>query len=113
MSRLTLGLLFLLLLLQYPLWFGDGGWLKVWEYDRKLEYIQQENLTAARQNAVLEAETRDLKQGLDAIEESARSELGMIRPGEIFIPFTDGDDKNAATRSPPVTPPASPPATRP
>jgi cell division protein FtsB len=88
MSRLTLGLLLVVLLLQYLLWFGDSGWLGVWEYDRKLEQIQEENQRIKQQNAALEAEVRDLKGGYDAIEESARSELGMIKPGEIFIPFT-------------------------
>ncbi|MCL2021952.1 MAG: cell division protein FtsB [Betaproteobacteria bacterium] len=88
MSRLTLGLLLLVLLLQYPLWFGDGGWLSVWEYDQKLEQIREENQKIKQKNAALEAEVRDLKGGYEAIEESARSELGMIKPGEVFIPFT-------------------------
>ena len=97
MSRLTLGLLLLVLILQYPLWFGDGGWLSVWEYGRRLELIQEENQKIKRQNAALEAEVRDLRSGYEAIEESARSELGMIKPGEIFIPFTG---EEAAAGSP-------------
>lgn len=88
MSRLTLGLFLLVLALQYPLWFGDSGWLKVWEYDQKLKLIEEENRKIKQKNAALEAEVRDLKGGHEAIEESARSELGMIKPGEIFIPFT-------------------------
>ncbi|MCL2076589.1 MAG: cell division protein FtsB [Betaproteobacteria bacterium] len=98
MNRLTLGLLLLVLLLQYPLWFGDGGWLKVWEYDQRLELIQEENQKIRRRNAALEAEVRDLKGGYEAIEESARSELGMIKPGEIFIPFTGEEAAAEAPR---------------
>jgi len=97
MSRLTLGLLLLVLALQYPLWFGDSGWLKVWEYDQKLKVIEAENQKIKQKNAALEAEVRDLKGGHEAIEESARSELGMIKPGEIFVPFA-GDE--AATDAP-------------
>ncbi|MDR2637947.1 MAG: cell division protein FtsB, partial [Zoogloeaceae bacterium] len=93
MRWLTLALFFLVLLLQYPLWFGEGGWLKVWEYDQKLEQLKKENEEAKRRNAVLEAEARDLRTGYAAIEESARSELGMIRPGEVFIPFTGEDEE--------------------
>lgn len=85
MRWLTVGLLALIGLLQYPLWVGKGGWLKVWEYNRQLQ--QQKGVTRKLEirNAGLDAEVRDLKQGYDAIEERARFELGMIRQDETFV----------------------------
>jgi cell division protein FtsB len=85
MRWLTVGLLGLLALLQYPLWVGKGGWLKVWEYDRQLEQQKEVTRKLEIRNAGLDAEVRDLKQGYDAIEERARFELGMIRQDEIFV----------------------------
>lgn len=85
MRWLTVALIALIALLQYPLWLGKGGWLKVWEYDRQL--LQQKEVTRKLEirNAGLDAEVRDLKQGYDAIEERARFELGMIRQDETFV----------------------------
>ena len=85
MRWLSLGLLALILLLQYPLWLGKGGWLKVWEAE---EQVQQQKAVTRKleiRNAGLDAEVRDLKQGYDAIEERARFELGMIRQDETFV----------------------------
>lgn len=78
-------LLVLILLWQYPLWLGKGSWIKVWELDRQVEVQKKVNLQTKARNAVLDAEVRDLKQGTEAIEERARSDLGMIKPGEIFF----------------------------
>ena len=75
----------LFVLLQYPLWLGKGGWLKVWELDRQVEAQKQTNQQTQTRNAVLDAEVRDLKQGTEAIEERARSELGMVKRGEVFF----------------------------
>ena len=85
MRWLTVGLLVVIGLLQYPLWVGKGGWLKVWEYDRHLQ--QQKDVTKKLEirNAGLDAEVRDLKQGYEAIEERARFELGMIKQDETFV----------------------------
>ena len=80
----TLILLALLLMLQYPLWLGKGGWLKVWDLNRQVASQQQINQQTQTRNAVLDAEVRDLKQGTAAIEERARSELGMIKRDEVF-----------------------------
>lgn len=74
----------LVLALQYPLWFGKGGWLKVRELDRQLAAQRATNDTLKARNDALDAEVRDLKQGLEAIEERARTELGMIRQDEVF-----------------------------
>jgi cell division protein FtsB len=89
MRWLTLGLIALIALLQYPLWFGKGGWLKVWEYGRLLEQHQEATRQLEVRNAGLDAEVRDLKTGYDAIEERARFELGMVKPGELFVPIPD------------------------
>lgn len=75
----------LVVVLQYPLWLGKGGWLRVWEVDRQVRAQRDENLRLEQRNASLDAEVRDLKSGNDAIEERARFELGMTRPGEIFV----------------------------
>ena len=85
MRWLTVGLLAVIGLLQYPLWVGKGGWLKVWEYDRQLQQQKEVTRTLEIRNAGLDAEVRDLKQGYDAVEERARFELGMIKQDESFI----------------------------
>ncbi|MDR1350680.1 MAG: cell division protein FtsB [Zoogloeaceae bacterium] len=98
MRWFTFALLALLLLLQYPLWFGKGGWLKVWEYDRQLQQHQEASQRLEIRNTGLDAEVRDLKTGYDAIEERARFELGMIKRDEVFIPLPeDGVPKDSET----------------
>lgn len=84
MKALAAALAGLLLLLQYPLWFGKGGWLKVRELDRQLADQQAANGRLKARNDALDAEVRDLKEGQAAIEERARLELGMIRQDEVF-----------------------------
>jgi cell division protein FtsB len=74
-----------IVLLQYPLWLGKGGWLRVWDMDRQLEAQRQVNRKLEARNAGLDAEVRDLKTGLEAVEERARFELGLIKEGEVFI----------------------------
>lgn len=81
----TLVLVVLILLLQYPLWFGKGGWYRVWEMDRQLAAQREVNQHLEQRNAGLDAEVRDLKSGYDAIEERARYELGLVREGEVFV----------------------------
>ena len=75
----------LILLLQYPLWLGKGGWMRVWELDRQVSAHKKINQDQVRRNNGLDAEVRDLKNGLGAIEERARFELGMIKDDEIFF----------------------------
>ncbi len=71
--------------LQYPLWFGKGGWLRVWDMDQKLEAQREVNQKLELRNVGLEAEVRDLKNGYEAIEERARYELGLVKQGEVFV----------------------------
>ena len=85
MKVLTLILIVLIVLLQYPLWLGKGSWLKVWEIDQQVTRQHEINQKVQMRNAALDAEVRDLKQGHEAIEERARSELGMIKQNEIFF----------------------------
>jgi cell division protein FtsB len=75
----------LLVLIQYPLWLGKGGWLRVWEVDRQLASQRAKNDMLQARNEALDAEVRDLKQGYEAIEERARFELGMVRKDEVFF----------------------------
>ena len=89
MKFVTLALVALIALLQYPLWLGKGSWLRVWEVDHQVSAQRETNQKLALRNAALDAEVRDLKQGLDAIEERARSELGMIKRDEIFFQILD------------------------
>lgn len=78
-------LLLLVVALQYPLWFGKGGWFRVWEADRDLGEQKVLNQKLEQRNAGLEAEIRDLKTGNEAIEERARYELGLTKPDEVFV----------------------------
>ena len=75
----------LIVLLQYPLWLGKGGWLRVWEVDRQLQAQREVNRKLEQRNTGLDAEVRDLKSGYEAIEERARFELGLIKQDEIFV----------------------------
>lgn len=79
----VLGLL--LLLVQYSLWFGKGGVRDVASLERQIAEQKKDNARREARNGALLAEVMDLKQGLDAIDEIARSEMGMIREGEIFF----------------------------
>jgi cell division protein FtsB len=82
---LTWALAVAIVLLQYPLWLGEGGWLKVRERAQNIDTQQALNQRLETRNAGLLAEVGDLKQGRDAIEERARNELGMIAPDEWFV----------------------------
>lgn len=85
MRGLTAVLAALLLLLQYSLWFGRGGLRDVAGLEDQISTQEAGNARLEARNNALLAEVMDLKQGLDAIEEIARSEMGMIRDGEIFF----------------------------
>ena len=89
MKALGIILAALIVLIQYPLWFGKGGWLRVWELDRHVEAAQGKNGELERRNSALAADVRDLKTGTDAIEERARYELGMTRPDEVFYQYVE------------------------
>jgi cell division protein FtsB len=85
MKVLTGALVALILAIQYPLWLGKGGWLRVWDVDRQLEAQAGRNERLEVRNSALGAEVKDLKQGFEAIEERARFELGMVKNDEVFF----------------------------
>ena len=86
MMRFVFGvLLVLFLLLQYTLWISPDGLQELWRLNQSIEQQRQGNRILIERNQVLDAEVRDLKSGLDALEERARSELGMIKKDETFF----------------------------
>jgi cell division protein FtsB len=100
-SRLiTVTLLVLLVALQWPVWFGKGGWFKVWERQDELSRQQTANEERRQRNAAVEADVRDLKDGSGAIEERARQDLGMIKKGEVFVQILPGSPLAAPAPSP-------------
>ncbi len=107
MRWLSAALFALLLLLQYPLWLGKGGWLRVWEVDRQLQQQKAGNRKLEVRNAGLDAEVRDLKQGYDAIEERARYELGMIKNDEVFVQIPERKSAPEKVVAQPVRAPAA------
>lgn len=85
MRFLGLALVLLIALIQNPLWFGKGGLLRVHELNGQIDAQRETNVKLAVRNAALDAEVVDLKKGYDAIEERARSELGMVKQDEVFF----------------------------
>ena len=85
MKILTAVLLLVLIGLQYKLWFGDGSLSEVVQLSRELELQKTRLQTLEERNRILEAQVLDLQNGLDAFEEKARNDLGMIKQGETFI----------------------------
>jgi cell division protein FtsB len=100
MRWLTLILVALIALLQYSLWLGKGSWLRVWQVDQQLQEQKVTNRKLLARNASLAAEVHDLKQGYSAIEERARSELGMIKRNEVFFQVLEQPKPAAAKKSP-------------
>jgi cell division protein FtsB len=77
-------LVVLIVALQYPLWVGKGGWMRVRELERNLAQQNEQNARLKARNEAMDAEVRDLKEGYEAIEERARLELGMVKRDETF-----------------------------
>ena len=90
-AALVLLLLLLLAGLQYKLWYGDGGQAEVAALNAQVEAQRAENARLQARNDALVAEVADLKSGGEAVEERARSELGLVKPGETFYRVIDGD----------------------
>ena len=101
MRLITLSLAALLLLIQYPLWLGKGGWLRVWDLDNQVVAAQKKNQELKARNDKLDSEVRDLRDGTGAVEERARYELGMIKDGEIFVQIVEPSGKPAVMPAPP------------
>jgi cell division protein FtsB len=84
MRIITLILFFILILLQIKLWLGEGGFRDVARLETRVEAQRQQNSDLLQRNAELQAEVEDLRERLDAVEERARNELGLIKPDEKF-----------------------------
>jgi cell division protein FtsB len=89
MRLLAVALILMIAAIQYPLWLGKGGWLRVRDLDREVSEQHAVNESLVARNAAVEAEVRDLKEGYAAVEERARTELGMIKSDEIFFQIID------------------------
>jgi cell division protein FtsB len=90
MMKIVIGLLVVLLLyLQYSVWLGNHGVSKLRQLQKTIASQEDENKGLRERNQILHAEVVDLKQGTDALEERARSELGMIKQGETFYQVID------------------------
>ena len=91
----------LIVALQFPMWLGKGGWLQVREYDRQVTLQREANAGLKARNDALDADVRDLKTGYEAVEEHARSDLGMIKHDEVLFQL-----QTSATAKKPSPPPA-------
>ena len=80
-------LLAVLALLQSQLWLSRGSLPRVQEMQRQIAQQKSANAAASTANALLDSEVQDLKEGLDMVEEKARSELGMVKPNEIYVQY--------------------------
>lgn len=99
MRLILIVLTVLLVLIQYPLWLGKGGWLRVWDLSRQLDAALDKEQELRLRNEKLAGEVQDLKEGTGAVEERARYELGMVKEGEIFVQVLDGGTKPNAPDS--------------
>jgi cell division protein FtsB len=86
----------LLVLIQYPLWLGKGGWLRVWDLSRQVDTARDKERELQARNAKLAGEVQDLKEGTGAVEERARYELGLVKEGEIFVQILEPGTKKVA-----------------
>jgi len=107
MRLITLALAALLLMIQYPLWIGKNGWLRVSDLETQLDASRRKTADMKARNDKLGSEVRDLKEGTGAVEERARYELGMIKQNEIFVQVLRKDEqpKESMTPLPPPPPP--------
>ena len=92
MKIIAFVLLSLLLWLQYKIWLQDGGVPEVVQLQQEVAAVKSEVQTLQDRNLSLDAEVKDLKKGLDAIEERARSEMGMIKEGEVYYQVIEPKD---------------------
>ena len=99
MRLLLIVLVLLVAITQYPLWWGKGGWQRVRELQAKVQAQQETNEALTARNNALAAEVQDLTIGTDAIEERARSEMGLVQEDEIFVQLSPGDQIQQAGQS--------------
>ncbi|CAB3783202.1 cell division protein FtsB [Pararobbsia alpina] len=92
MRLVTVVLIALLVSIQYPLWYGRGGWLRVHELETQVADQEKKNADLKQRNDRLAGEVQDLQNGTAALEERARYELGMIRDNEVFVQFVSPNE---------------------
>ena len=90
MRLVTIALIVLIAWVQAELWFGKAGVAHVSDMSRQLATLRGANDAAKQRNDQLQAEVSDLKEGLEMVEEKARSELGMTKPDELLVVLTPG-----------------------
>jgi cell division protein FtsB len=88
-------LLTLVFWLQYKIWLEDGGIPEILQLEQEIEEFQSEVKSLKERNASLDAEVKDLKKGFDAIEERARSEMGMLKEGEVYYQVIEPKNKDS------------------
>lgn len=89
MRWLTAALTALLVVIQYPLWIGKGGWFRVSDLEKQVQSQLDTNTKLKTRNDALRADVKDLQTGTEAIEERARAELGMVKSDEIYVQVID------------------------
>lgn len=99
MRLILICLIALLVLIQYPLWLGKGGWLRVWDLSRQLDTALEKERELKARNDQLAGEVQDLKEGTGAVEERARYELGLVKDGEIFVQVLEPGAKKVAVKA--------------
>jgi cell division protein FtsB len=100
MRLVVLALAVLLLLIQWPLWFGKGGWLRVSELQKQVDAQRATNAELTARNDALAAEVASLRAGREAIEERARFQLNMVRSDEVFFQVVTGANAPAVPAMP-------------
>ncbi|MGE8490859.1 MAG: cell division protein FtsB [Paraburkholderia nemoris] len=103
MRLVTAVLIVLLALIQYPLWWGHGGWLRVHELQQQLAQQLQKNADSKLRIERIEGEVQDLQNGTAAVEERARYEMGMVKDSEVFVQFVAPNAPLPAANTPSVT----------
>ena len=93
MRWLMIGLSLLLLFFQFQLWLGEGGLAKKLTLEREVAEQEAQNEMLRQRNQTLVSEVVDLKEGVESIEERARTDLGMIKEGETFFMVVEPEDQ--------------------
>ncbi|WP_298293357.1 cell division protein FtsB [Thiomonas sp.] len=107
MRWVTVLLVSLLLLLQWPLWFGERSWFAVQRLENQLAQQNQANAQAQAENDRLAAQVHDLQTGLSGVQDQARREMGMVKPDEIFVQIVPPASAPSAPASMPVSAPSA------
>ncbi|WP_133648359.1 cell division protein FtsB [Paraburkholderia flava] len=103
MRLVTVVLIVLLALIQFPLWWGHGGWLRVHELQQQLGEQQKKNADEKLRNERIAGEVQDLQNGTAAVEERARYEMGMVKDSEVFVQFVSPNASSPVAANTPTS----------